>query len=308
MAKEDDFYAGLVAGKKPPEAPQLPAPAVESPPEGPRPVTSKNLFTHPDTHPVVLDIALLKMFQLEWFTWLPETLFHEIEQTFKTSIAEINRQKILAIGCLHVVDTFWDKWEVFEKVVAALNGQVPRMDATQPPDLSSLLCGVDIAQHIRAEEYSDEIGRYVAACCLNENISYAPPPIEFAQPYISQSYYLCKECGKKGSALPPWDGLCDACIRRFESDTPLSFRPDPEALQEGEGRNVTTHLTIDPAPVKARFEALDKLPPAELAGAIKEVPEDIEAAKIIVAVDFQKFRAQQLQEQMKALGAWLGTA
>lgn len=307
MSKEDDFYRGLIGEKK--DAVSEPAPApIQAPAPEPtqKPVTSRNLFAHPEAHPVVLDVALLREFQFNWFSWLPETLFHEIEQTFKTSIAEVNRLKILAVQSMHITDAFWEQWEVFEKTLTALNGNVPRLDVVQPPDISQLLTGVDIANAIRQEEFSDEVARYVACCLFFEHVTYAPPPLEFAKNFLAQPYYTCLDCDRKGSALPPFDGTCDTCSGKFESETPFSFKPDQKRLAAGLGKNVSIHLTYDPEPVRKRFEELNRLPAEQLRTSIKEVPEDIEAAKLIVGVDYQKFRNQQLQEQLQSLGPWLG--
>src|SRR5436190_15562058 len=105
-----------------------PAPVVpsEEPSSATRRLSSKSLFSHPDAHPVVLDFALLKTFQFDWLSWLPDTLFSEIESTFGGSIAEVNRIKILATQTLHVTDLYWEHWDIFEKTIMALNGVVPR--------------------------------------------------------------------------------------------------------------------------------------------------------------------------------------
>lgn len=300
----DDFYAGLLGQDKLAEAPVTEGLAAA--PEAPsvKTVTTKNLFSNPETHPVVLDFALLKQFKLDWFSWLPETLFSEIEHVFKTSIAEVNRLKILAAQNLHMADYFWEEWEIFEKTMVALNGIAPRLDSMQPLSIESLLAGVDIANLIRKEEFSDEVARYVAGCMLFEQVTYAPPPIEFCQKFISQPYYICKDCEKKGSALPPFGGYCDSCSHRFDQEHPFSLKPEDGF--EGAGKNLSIHLTYDPAPVEARFHALNKMSAKDLPGAIRETSEDTESAKLIIAVDYQNFRTKQLQDQLVSLGSWLG--
>jgi len=308
MTKRPDeiFFENLIGTKESQEKmAEVPPPA---PTPSPRPLSSKSIFSHPDAHPVVLDLALLKHFQLEWFTWLPETLFSEIEKTFKTSIADVNRLKIMAAKTLHVVDAFWDHWEIFEKAIQALNGMPPQLDVMQPPDLPFLLAGVDIADSIRKEDFHEQVARYCAAIFLYENVHYAPEPLEFCQPFISQPTYHCKDCDKVGSALPPFDGLCSSCAGHFNKPLTVDFKPDKEKLDKGFGRNITLGVTYDPAPVKARFEVLDKMDPQKVAGAIRETPEDIQAAKLITAVDFKNFRAQQLKEQLGSLRGWLEMA
>jgi hypothetical protein len=274
----------------------------------PKGVTQKNLFAHPDTHPVVLDLALLKFFHTDWLGWLPETLFGEIEQVFKTSIAEVNRLKIMGSRLLHVSDSFWDSWEIFEKVIQALNGQSIRLDVMQPPDLPSLFSGVEVANSIRQEKFSPEVSRYVAACMLYEDVHYAPPPVDFCQPFLAQPLYHCNDCGKEGSALPPFDGHCTSCAMTYDHEKPFSFKPDEEALARGAGKNISLLLKYDPEPTKSRYEELEKLPAGSLPSAIREVFEDIQSAKLIVATDFKNYRIQQLKDQLSDLRGWLEVA
>lgn len=311
---EEEFYEELKMGKRKMATPS------QAPPVGavldtsgafsskPTPVTPRNLFSHPDTHPVVLDMALLKVFQLDWFPWLSDTLFHEIEREFKTGIAEVNRIKLMAAKTLHIVDGFWDHWEIFEKVLAGLNGVVPQLDVMQPPDLAALYAGIDIASGIRQETFGDEVKRYCAAAILNEGSTYAPAPLDFCQEFISQPTYKCRDCDRTGSALPPFDGHCPTCTQKFEQDKALSLKPDPDMKDKTKGADLEYHLTYDPQPTKKRFEELDKMPPDQVSDAIREVPEDVESARLIVATDFMRYRSRQLKEQLEGLRDWLGAS
>ncbi len=274
----------------------------------PKPVTSRNLFSHPDTHPVVLDLALLKVFQLDWFPWLADTLFWEIEREFKMPIAEVNRLKIMAAKTLHVVDSYWDHWEVFEKVTSGLNGITPQLEVMQPPDLPSLFAGVDIANDIVKRDFGDEVKRYCAAVFLHENVTYAPPPLDFCQEYISQPVYHCKDCDRTGSALPPFDGHCPTCTQTFEQDKAFSLKPDPDMKDKTRGDDLEYTITYGPQLTKSRFEELDKMAPDKVSDAIRETTEDIESARLIVATDFMKYRARQLKEQLEGLKDWLGAS
>jgi hypothetical protein len=299
---EDVFVDGLMETK---------APVATEPPASvalPRSITSRSVFSHPEAHPVALDLVLLKNFDLEWLRWLPDTLFSEIEKTFGTSIAEVNRIKILAAQTLHTIDSFWEAWEIFEKVVWSLNGHVPRVDVLQPPDLSILMSGVDMANGIRQETYGEEVARYCAAVFLYENVLYAPEPLSFCQKYIDNPMYECHDCGKMGSALPPFSGMCWSCGEFFDSEHPFKFAPDPEAVKKGRGRNITIANSYDSEPVKKRFQELNALPSDRLQSSIRETAEDIQAAKLIIATDFTKHRSQQLADQLTSLRGWLETS
>lgn len=301
-----DIFAEELVGKQQ-EAPPPSVPAPKPIQAAPKPLTSRSVFSHPEAHPLALDLVLLKHFELEWLTWLPDTLFSEIEQTFTTSIAEVNKLKILAAQTLHVTDVYWEKWEIFEKTIWALNGMIPRMDAIQPPDLPMLFAGVEMANSIRTETYGDEVARYCAAVFLQENVHYAPEPLSFCQKFITQPYYVCKDCGKQASAIDPVSsaGTCTACLGIYDSDHPFGKEPDPVAVARGAGRNVTFEKTYDLEPTKQRFEVFDNLPAEKLLSVITERPEDIQAAKLITAVDFSKHRTQQLGEQLTSLRSWL---
>lgn len=305
---EEAFYEEIV-GKTAEPAP----PAEEKEPEVPpqqeaaaKKISPRSVFSNPETHPYVLDLAMLKHFQLDWMSWLPETLFKEVERTFSTSIAEVNKLKILAAQTLHVTDMFWEHWELFEKTLWALNGFIPRLDVIQPPDLPILLAGVDIAHSIREETFGEEVSRYCAAVFLHENVFYAPSPLEFCQPYITQRFYTCQDCDKKASALPPFDGLCWSCGGHFEDDKPFNFKPDPEAVKKGLGKNLTYGKTYDPDPIKKRFEELNAL--SDPGSSIKETLEDIQSAKLITAVDYSSHKSKQLSEQLSSLRGWLEMA
>lgn len=299
--REEAFFEGL--GGKKAEAPTPPAKPEPSTPPAPRAVTERNLFENPESHPVLLDAALLKTFGMDWFPWLADTLFYEIEQTFRTSIADINRLKIMAVKTLHIADTFWEEWEIFEKTINALGNIHPMLGVMQPLDVGLLMSGVDIANQVRKEEFSEEVARYAAACFLHDNVHYAPPPCSFTQPYISQPMYRCKDCGKVGSALPPFDGYCDSCTFKFEGEFPLSFKPNEERVKKGHGQNIEYFLTYNPEPTKKRFEELDRM--SDPGPSIREVAEDIQAAKLIVATDYMNQRNRQLAEQLTGIRGWL---
>lgn len=309
MTPEDSFYEGLIGPKFRKEA------AIIAPPEPSsdnqddktsqlvfRQVTKANLFSHPEAHPYVLDLALIKTFNLEWFEWEPDTVFQEIKTTFNTSIADINRVKIMSTMTLHIIDSAWEHWEIFESTIHALNGVIPNPRFMNPCDVPALMAGVDIINDIRKEDFSDEIGRYIAACFLHDEISYAPPPIEFAQPFLSQLRYECKHCGKHGDALPPFNGHCDSCSAKFEDEHPFNFKNAD--WSKSNSSDIHYYVGLDFQETKKRFDELVGLSTEQLN--IQETPEDIEAAKLISAHDYMELRRKQKNQQLTDLKYWLG--
>jgi len=268
-------------------------------------VTEKNLFTHPETHPAVFDFVLLKAFQTDWFEWLSDTLFHEIERVFKSPVSEVNKHKILAVRTIHATDSAWEHWEIFEKVIQALNGVPPMPGVMHPPDVLHLLAGVDILDSLRREEFSPEVGRYAAACFLHDNVHYAPVPCHFAQVFLSMPTYHCLDCDKTGPALPPFEGHCPVCTEMYEQDRLVYMTPNPDRVKEGKGKNIEIKFTYPFEPTKKRLEEFEKMTPDQVADVMREEPEDYQAAALICAQDYMRLRQKQLSEQLKALSPWL---
>lgn len=268
------------------------------------PVTIRNLFTHHDTHPIVIDVALLKTFGLEWWTWEQETIESEIQRVFKSQISEHAKSKIQTVKTLHVSDGPWQSWHVFEKIIQGLNNNLPDWQLMQAPSLDQLYAGIDMMDSIRSEEFADEVKLYIAAAVLNEDVFYVPQPLEFVQPEVAQPYWHCKDCGNEDSALFA-DGICDTCTKRFE-DGSLDMQPDPEALAAGKGKNCELLLRFDPDAVEKRWKEVQHLPTDKVE--LQEEQADIQVAKLLIARDYMNIRRRQLAEQLVALKSWLGAA
>lgn len=306
---EDHFYEGLLGSKlfKGAEVSPVSTPVIESDQVDKtqqlvqRQVTRSNLFSHPEAHPYVLDLALIKTFNLDWFSWEPDTVFQEIKTTFNTSIAEINRVKIMATMTLHIIDATWEHWEIFENTIHALNGSMPNLKYMNPCDIPALMAGVDIINDIRKEEFNDEIGRYVAACFLHDEVSYAPPPLDFSQPFLSQLRYRCDHCGKHGSALPPFNGHCDSCSAKFQDEHPFNFKNADWAKDNKS--DIHYYLELDFQDTKKRFDEF-----VDGKVSIQEAPSDIEAARLLMANDYMELRRKQKNQQLTDLKTWLGAS
>jgi hypothetical protein len=259
-------------------------------------------FSYHDAHPVAITLVLIEKFGVDWFEWEPETLKGEILLTFKaTSISEHNWQKIQAVRTLTNTVGFWKEWHIFEKLIQALNNNIPRFDIAQRCTLSQLMAGVDIANQIRNEEYGDEIHRYIAACALDEGITYLPIPLDFAQRVLSQPMYRCKVCGNID--MDDLDGKCDFCTGRFTDEHPLNFKPNPR-FADSVGTQVERYLQRDPAEIEKRFKEVmekghDKVTFDDTSNA------DIQTLKLVVASEYMNLRRRQLIEQLEELKSWV---
>jgi hypothetical protein len=270
------------------------------------PVTLRNLFTHQDTHPTVLDFAMLKSFGAEWVEWDAETLWQEIERVFNAKVSSTNRSKLRSVQVLHRQDLPWTSWHVFEKIIQALNGTPPNFEVMQIPTLEYLYAGVDMMDSFRKERpFSDEVRLYMAGVVLHENVFFVPAPLDFIQLEVSQPLYRCKDCGQAESALYH-DGYCSHCTDRMHPSQGLSMAPKREPMAAGKGQNIVVEVTHDPAPISKRWSELKGLPHVKM-DLDKESAADIQCAKLVLARDYMNIRRKQLAEQLTTLKGWMGT-
>jgi hypothetical protein len=268
------------------------------------PVTLRNLFTHHDTHPVVLDLALMKAFGLEWLGWEAVTIWAEVKRVFKTELSEHTRAKIQAIRALHTSEAPWMAWHVFEKVIQALNNNIPRFDVVQAPSLEQLYAGVDIMDTVRHENFSDEVKHYIAAAVLHEDVFYVPPPLDVVQSEVAHPVYVCEDCGTHHDALFN-DATCDFCTKKFSPENGLSFRPDAEVLNKGLGKRLRLELKYNPDEIQKRWLEVSTLA-SEKVELDDHKMADVQVAKLLVARDYLNIRRRQLSEQLVSLKSWLG--
>jgi hypothetical protein len=284
-------------------------------PEFATPVTMRNLFTHPEAHPVVLQFALVKAFGTTWLDWEPATLFTEIRRSFNTDLSEHIRAKVQVVKTVLGVNAPWQRWEVFEKVIQGLNGNIPRWDIMQKPSFAELYAGVDILEVLHHEDFGPEPQLYMTGIVLDEGLSYVPPPLDFLQVRVSQPYIRCKDCGNERSTMPGEDSYCDVCSGRFSSEQGLSMKPNPELVAQGAGHNTTKHLRYDPRPTEARWSLFlsreregNESDPVQGEGYDLSTPEEVEVFKLKYARDYANIRRRQMAEQLTMLKGWLGAS
>lgn len=147
------------------------------------PVNASNFLQHPDAHPIILDLLLLKKYGPEWLGWENETVALRAPEDFhQKSISEINLSKIYAAKALHLVDTFWQHWEVFVWCTMALNGIYPNFEVMQVPTVAQCLVAVDIANRLRDDvAWSDEVKIFIAMCYRHDCILTTIAPTTFVE-------------------------------------------------------------------------------------------------------------------------------
>jgi len=259
----DPASADLTETRPAPESAFQEAPADLGPglPEGTARISKKNLFVHHDTHPVVFDVALLAQYDLDWFLWLPQTLWQEIKRDFRVpSISDHTCAKIQALRTLHINEWFWTRWEVFCWITQALNNNIPDFQVIQKPSIAQLLHAVDIAEMVRTgEEFSQEVQGWVASCLVDDGVFYAPKTIAFCQDEIVQLLGELK--------IDNFENLISSVQERFrevQSLTDEAWRSSPEPI-------------------------------------LQENVVDIQVAKLKVSEDYLAMRRRQLKDQLRLL-------
>lgn len=142
--------------------------------------TTINLFQHPDAHPFVLDLALMRRYGPEWLVWEPELLEEKILQDFHTqTISDLNIDKLQAVKTLHLVDTFWQEWMVFTPCSAALSGVVADFRVLTALTVPQVMIAIDIAAKIRSDiQYSLEVRTFLETVYLHDGIVVPTDPME----------------------------------------------------------------------------------------------------------------------------------
>jgi hypothetical protein len=306
VSPEDDLFQRLQGAEaKKPTAPisiELEKEVLTADPDASIPITLATIFTHHDTHPLVIDFALLKMFGVSWMGWEPETIWSEVQSAFKSQIRETARAKVQVLKSLHTSNLPWEKWQVMEKVLQGLNNNIPRWDVMQAPALEQIYVGIDIIDQIRHVDFSDEVKLYLAAAVLNDEVCFVPEPLDFIQVELAQPKVVCLDCGNQDSALFH-DGICDTCSRKYAPEQGLSQRPQPDRVAKGKGTNTKIVPTYDPEPVRERWAVIGHLP---IDGAdLEENSVDVQVAKLLLARDYMNLRRRQLAEQLTGLRSWL---
>lgn len=142
-------------------------------------VTARNLFRNPDAHPIALDLVLVRRYGVDWLEWEPETLEHVLPVDLRGSVSEVNLVKVHACKALHLVDTFWQRWEVFVWCTMSLNGVPPDFTRMQVPTFAQCLVATDIANRIRDDvPYSEEVKLFIQAVMSHDGILMSQPPID----------------------------------------------------------------------------------------------------------------------------------
>jgi len=187
------------------------------------PFTKKSTFTDRRSHPLLLDLVMIKEFGPDYLSWEPETCWEEINRTFSVTASELNKSKIQAIRTCHVSDRPYGAWEIFEKMAVCFSGSIPKFDLIQKPTPHACGVALEILSHIKDKKPSDEVMKYVAAVLLDQGICYGPGPLKACNKYLA-SYVgtdLQKRVAKAvtSGATPDFNGTNEDDVQVFKVTT-----------------------------------------------------------------------------------------
>ncbi len=185
------------------------------------PFTAKAAFANKDSHPLLLDLVLIKQMGPVYLEWEPETLWAEVEKTYGTTIADVNKAKIQAARTCHVVDSPYEAWNVFEKIVIAFSGGVPRFDLIQKPTPHMCSAALDTMKHIKDSKVSEEVYRYIAAVMMDDGMCYGTGPLlpcnRYLRKFIPRSLQMRVKALVEKGTNPRFDGTSSEDIQVFKT-------------------------------------------------------------------------------------------
>lgn len=145
-------------------------------------VSRDNIFRHQHAHPIVLDVLLSQQYGPEWLVWEAETIEHRVPQDFKSTVSQLNLSKVQAVRTLHLVDSFWHRWEIFCWCCMPMNDIFPDFDVMQVPTVAQCVLSVDVANRVRDDmAWSDEMKAYLSMVHRHDEILVPQPPLEFVR-------------------------------------------------------------------------------------------------------------------------------
>lgn len=243
--------------------------------------TPKDIWRHPDAHPIVLILLLLDKYGQEYLDWHPDVLKLTLD---RDGIALSNKvwNKIQAGRVVLASPSPWRQWEVFHWVCRALSGETPNFVYFEEPELGHLVTGFKIMKLVDPKRQTSlEVDKFVAAAFKHEGIPFIPAPLDFAQRELEEPKIECLHCG--AVHRDDNDVKCVTCGQSKLRKIPFEF----EELK---------------AECKRLWDARNKLP---LADAVENLP-DTGAGnavyRLLVEWDLARDVKSQMIQQLRMIG------
>lgn len=191
---------------------------------------ASDLLKKEETHPVVLDRILTELWP-DWVYQEPETTLSMLRSfTQQGAVNPIIRTKINALKLVHSSEGPWEDWEEAQWVTQAFNDDPADFSNAYRPELGEFFIALETMDKLRRMPFSDEVMRWMAACCLDLGLVFVPRPMEFLNKLLAQVEYRCVRCGNID--LDEDNNQCDTC---GAPDSSLVRHPrytDPKAIED----------------------------------------------------------------------------
>jgi len=127
-------------------------------------------------HLITLSVLLLDLLGPEYLFWTSEALREELQERYG-KIGVVTWERVQALRILHVHDAYWQEWEVFEKVTAAICGEPPIFSLVQPQEAEEVFISLSTASRIDQHDFDEDVRSYMVAACLNDGLWYFEEPV-----------------------------------------------------------------------------------------------------------------------------------
>jgi hypothetical protein len=243
-------------------------------------VTAKNIWRHPNAHPLTLLLMLVDKYGQEAMEWEPEALRSTLKKD-GIQLSESVWTKILAGRVVVASGSPWRQWEQFHWVSYGLAGRAPNFVYLERPEIGFLMAAVDTMKIIdRQRPFAEDIDKFVAAVLRERGIMYAPAPLDFAQYELDDRRIVCNNCGTR--ERDDGDIKCVACGSKDLKRLPGPFE----------------HLR---APTKKLFDARKSQPLEAAVAGLSDSSEDRAAYKLLVHNEYRNEVRAQLLSQLRML-------
>lgn len=145
----------------------------------------QRIFTVTGVPPRVYKDLLTKEFGDAWLTWLPETLYTEIERVWHVAPSSEVANKLNAFRTFLSTDVFFTDAAAFEHIVQSINDVVVDPELLNLSTPAEILYALYMLGPVDTTKFGREVITYIRACCENFGILAYPPLLRFAQPEYS---------------------------------------------------------------------------------------------------------------------------
>ena len=131
------------------------------------------------SHAAGLHVLCLRLFGTGYLAWEAETIWAELQRRCGATPSNLNKDKINACRTLHISEQPYEDWNLFEKIIVALNNTPVMFDTMQKPPPAAIAHGVTVISTLRAQPFSYDVELYITGVLLDAGLVYPPEPLLF---------------------------------------------------------------------------------------------------------------------------------